>query len=58
MNMWEQYPKHVLEERQEIPYVEIPAVDAKPLMNKKTRPHFLTSYNRRKFPVTEYNRNN
>jgi hypothetical protein len=55
--MWEQYPKHILEEKQEIPYVEIPPIDAKPLMDKKTRPHFLTSYARRRFPVTEYNRN-
>jgi hypothetical protein len=56
-NMWNNYPKHMLEHKRKIPYVEMPDVQLKEIKEKKIKYNFLTNYMRKKFFLPEYNKN-
>lgn len=55
-NMWGQYPKHLLETKREIPYVEVENEQPVEIKEKKVRPHILTTYTKKKFPMPAYNK--
>jgi len=55
--MWTRYPHHLLEQQREIPFVEVEADTPTEIKEKKVRPHILTSYARKKFPMPKYNTN-
>ena len=54
-NMWNQYPKHMLETHRKIPSITVEPEEAIEIKDKKVRPHILTSYARKKFPMPQYN---
>ena len=56
-NLWKQYPKHELEMQREIPYTIVEADQPVEIKEKKVRPHLLTTYARKKFPIPQYNKN-
>lgn len=56
-NLWQQYPKHMLETVKEIPYTIVEADEPNEIKVKKVKPHVLTTYLRRKFPIPQYNKN-
>jgi hypothetical protein len=56
-SMWTRYPHHLLEQQREIPFVEVEADTPTEIKEKKVRPHILTSYARKKFPMPKYNTN-
>jgi large subunit ribosomal protein L43 len=55
-NMWTQYPKHTLEVQREVPHKIVEAEQPVEVKDKIVRPHILTSYARKKFPIPEYNK--
>jgi hypothetical protein len=55
-NLWEQYPKHLLEQQREIPSIEVEADKPIEIKDKKVKPHILTTYTRKKFHIPEYNK--
>lgn len=54
--MWEQFPKHMLETKREIPVMDVEIDEATEIKQKKVRPHVLTQYARKKFHIPEYNK--
>ena len=56
-NLWEQYPKHQLEQQREIPHSIVESEALIEIKDKKVRPHILTQYARKKFPIPQYNKN-
>lgn len=56
-NLWEQYPKHLLETQREIPYSVIKEDEQipVPIKDKIVRPHVLTNYAKKKFFLPKYN---
>ena len=55
-NKWSQYPKHMLENKREVPYVEVEPEQPVEIKEKNVRPHVLTSYTKKKFPMPAYNK--
>jgi len=55
-NMWSQYPKHTLEIQREVPSQIVEPEQPVEVKDRKVRPHILTSYARKKFPIPEYNK--
>jgi hypothetical protein len=53
--MWAQYPKHLLESQREIPYTIVEQEQPKEIREKRVKPHILTQYARKKFPLPQYN---
>lgn len=54
--MWEQFPKHLLETKREVPSIDVEIDEAIEIKQKKVRPHVLTQYARKKFQIPEYNK--
>jgi hypothetical protein len=54
--MWGQYPKHLLEIKRKVPYIDLEMDPAEEIKEKKVRPHILTQYARKKFHIPEYNK--
>ena len=47
----------MIETQRKIPYMNVEADEPVEIKEKKIRPHVLTQYARKKFPVLNYNKN-
>lgn len=54
--MWDNYPKHLLELQREIPSMMVEPDEPVEIKEKKVKPHLLTKYARKKFPIPSYNK--
>ena len=54
-SMWNQYPKHLMEPKREIPMHMVPMKPDKPILEKQVRPHRNTKVIRKKYAFEDKN---
>ena len=54
--LWNQWPKHMIESKRDIPSVPIEVLPDRPRMEKRVRPHRQTAIARKNYMLFDMNR--